>query len=115
MSFQPKKRLRKPSCTLCANHGIRSDLKGHKYHCKYSDCECKLCDQGRERREVMRKQVKLRRHQMREFPGYGGEQSSGKVNAGLKLTPPPRMMPSTNIEHRSQGKIDLDCLPVLSG
>lgn len=70
MSFQASfsaNRTRQPTCTLCRNHGIRSDLKGHKYYCEFSDCECKLCFQGRERREVMRQQVQLRRRQMKQI------------------------------------------------
>ena len=89
VSSNTTKRTRKPSCTLCSNHGKRKDLKGHKYVCEFSDCECDHCDRGRERRKVMREQVKLRRHQMREIyaskpPAKG---SGNKVETSSQTAP----------------------------
>ena len=60
-------RKRKPCCQLCRNHKVESDSKGHKSNCKFIDCTCGKCENTRERRKVMRKQVWLRRKQMREF------------------------------------------------
>ncbi|XP_032237508.1 doublesex- and mab-3-related transcription factor C2 [Nematostella vectensis] len=76
------RRSRNPSCTLCSNHGIRSELKGHKYNCPYSSCKCELCDRGRERREIMRKQVKLRRHQMRDI--LSGRETAAPVEKSIQ-------------------------------
>ena len=58
---------RKPSCTLCSNHGVRSNLKGHKRLCPFSNCDCEPCVKGRQRRVVMREQVRLRRRQMKDI------------------------------------------------
>jgi len=60
---------RKPCCTLCRNHGVRTNSKGHKHHCPFSNCDCQPCIKGRQRRVVMRKQVRLRRKQMRDIEG----------------------------------------------
>lgn len=58
---------RKPTCTLCSNHGVRSNLKGHKRHCPFSSCPCDPCVKGRQRRVIMREQVRLRRKQMKDI------------------------------------------------
>ena len=58
---------RKPSCTLCSNHGVRSNLKGHKRLCPFLNCHCELCVKGRQRRVIMRQQVRLRRRQMKDI------------------------------------------------
>jgi len=58
---------RKPCCTLCRNHGVRTNSKGHKHQCPFSSCDCQPCVKGRQRRVVMRKQVRLRRKQMRDI------------------------------------------------
>ncbi|KAL9974371.1 hypothetical protein ACROYT_G011395 [Oculina patagonica] len=60
---------RKPSCTLCRNHGVRSKSKGHKLVCPFSNCDCEPCVKGRQRRVVMREQVRLRRRQMKDIGG----------------------------------------------
>lgn len=60
---------RKPCCTLCRNHGVRTNSKGHKHHCPFSNCNCQPCVKGRQRRVVMRKQVRLRRKQMKDIEG----------------------------------------------
>ena len=61
------RRERKPSCTLCKNHGMRSNLKGHKRLCPFLTCDCEPCVKGRKRRVVMRRQVRLRRKQMKDI------------------------------------------------
>jgi len=61
------KQTRQHTCILCAGHGERSNSKGHKYRCKFSDCDCDLCDIGRKQREVARKQRQIHRHQMRQL------------------------------------------------
>ena len=61
------KKERKPSCTLCSNHGMRSNLKGHKHHCPFLNCHCERCVKGRRKRDIMKQQVRLRRKQMKDF------------------------------------------------
>ncbi|XP_068725138.1 doublesex- and mab-3-related transcription factor 1-like [Montipora capricornis] len=61
------KKERKPSCTLCSNHGVRSNLKGHKHHCPFLNCHCERCVKGRKKRDIMKQQVRLRRKQMKDF------------------------------------------------
>ena len=61
------KKERKPSCTLCSNHGVRSNLKGHKHHCPFLNCHCERCVKGRRKRDIMKQQVRLRRKQMKDF------------------------------------------------
>ena len=58
------------SCTICSNHGIRSMLKGHKRHCPFLNCHCVLCEKGRKKRGVMKKQVRLRRKQMKAIENH---------------------------------------------
>ena len=58
------------SCTICSNHGIRSMLKGHKRHCPFLNCHCVLCVKGRKKRGVMKKQVRLRRKQMKAIENH---------------------------------------------
>lgn len=85
----PTRRSRNPSCTLCGNHGVRSELKNHKHKCPYNTCACKLCERGRERREVMRKQVRLRRQQMKQIYSKGGSKNKrGNYALGLDNNPP---------------------------
>ena len=59
---------RNPSCTLCINHGVRSKFKGHKrLGCPFLSCHCELCVNGRQKRVTMKKQVRLRRKQMKDI------------------------------------------------
>lgn len=61
---------RKPSCTLCSNHGIRSSLKGHKHNCPFLRCHCERCVKGRLKRDIMKQQVRLRRKQMKDIVNH---------------------------------------------
>uniref|UniRef100_A0A0K0EVH0 Doublesex- and mab-3-related transcription factor 3 (inferred by orthology to a human protein) n=1 Tax=Strongyloides venezuelensis TaxID=75913 RepID=A0A0K0EVH0_STRVS len=58
----PKERV--PTCALCAVHGCKILLRGHrKIDCPYIGCKCELCVIVNNRRELMAKQIKLRRLQ----------------------------------------------------
>ena len=71
-SFEKLKKIRKerhPCCTLCRNHGIRTNSKGHKHHCPFLKCDCEPCIKKKKKRVVMSKQVRLRRKQMKVIEG----------------------------------------------
>lgn len=58
----PKERV--PTCALCAVHGCKRLLRGHrKIDCPYYGCRCELCVIIVNRRDLMAKQIKLRRLQ----------------------------------------------------
>jgi len=90
------RRKRNPSCTLCQNHGMRSNLKGHKRHCPFSNCDCEPCVKGRQRRVVMSKQVRLRRKQMKDIESrsnsvapvepFRGKKGKGKLKYKLNVS-----------------------------
>ncbi|XP_020632272.1 doublesex- and mab-3-related transcription factor A2-like, partial [Orbicella faveolata] len=99
------RRERKPSCTLCKNHGMRSNLKGHKRHCPFSNCDCEPCVKGRQRRVVMREQVRLRRKQMKDIESRSNSVAPVEpfqVNFSLAAVKTELSLPPTN-EHRSFG------------
>ncbi|KAL7631236.1 UNVERIFIED_CONTAM: hypothetical protein RMT77_018461 [Armadillidium vulgare] len=52
---------RKQKCSLCFNHGIVSEKKGHKWKCPYRDCNCDSCVITKGRQKTMKEQQKLTR------------------------------------------------------
>ena len=50
-------------CAQCTAHGEISLLKGHKKICPFRDCTCVQCVLVSKKRQIMAKQVKLKRLQ----------------------------------------------------
>lgn len=50
-------------CAQCTAHGRISLLKGHKKVCPFKDCRCVHCVLVNNKRQIMAKQVKLKRLQ----------------------------------------------------
>ncbi|VDN07568.1 unnamed protein product [Thelazia callipaeda] len=55
----------KRHCGICRQHGILVETRGH--HCTRKSCSCSKCLLIRQRRQIMRTQIRIRRAQDRIF------------------------------------------------
>lgn len=58
--------LRAPKCTRCRNHGMISDLRGHKHKCYWRDCTCRKCLISSDRQRATADRIALFRQQVRQ-------------------------------------------------
>ncbi|GMT16706.1 hypothetical protein PFISCL1PPCAC_29233, partial [Pristionchus fissidentatus] len=60
------RKVRDPKCARCYAHGIMSRLRGHKKDCcEFARCTCEACLLVDTRRNLMARQIRLRRLQVR--------------------------------------------------
>lgn len=57
---------RNPYCSRCRNHGKSAQVKGHKRHCEYRECQCEGCKLVECRQIVSAAQIKRRRYQKQD-------------------------------------------------
>ncbi|XP_066929306.1 doublesex and mab-3 related transcription factor 1-like [Clytia hemisphaerica] len=66
-SKQPSNNSRAPKCTRCRNHGVISDLRGHKHKCYWRDCSCTKCLISSDRQRATADRIALFRQQVRQI------------------------------------------------
>lgn len=60
------KSKRNPFCSRCRNHGKSAQVKGHKRHCEYRQCQCYGCKLVEQRQLISAQQIRMRRNQKQD-------------------------------------------------
>jgi hypothetical protein len=72
-------------CAQCTAHGEISLLKGHKKICPFKDCTCVHCVLVNNKRQIMAKQVKLKRLQEKNHGLRKGRRSRVGKNRSTSI------------------------------
>uniref|UniRef100_A0AC34QMH8 DM domain-containing protein n=1 Tax=Panagrolaimus sp. JU765 TaxID=591449 RepID=A0AC34QMH8_9BILA len=84
------KRIRSPKCARCSAHGKKQALRGHKkVLCPFNKCTCDLCGLVESRRNLMARQIRIRRNQRKHQ-----DKSDSNESFSHDLPPLPKLNPS---------------------